>query len=356
MKYNLQILEEYVDKGLLRKAEDEDLVQYNYSEKTNNECLWDDITIFNRGNIYEKKTGELIARSMPKFLNFSQLNPDKQKVYLTRQFTATEKLDGCLGILYKYKGKIRYNSRGGFNNHVTHKIKQLLPKYVLLNHLLEYNNLVCEVISPQTKIICNYGDEESLYLITSYSKKTMAENTFWNNQVISDITYMSMVKQVNMSWDELFQWQKTAGYDKEGFVLSFYNDDGTVERIKIKSDDYVRIAALRTGLNKSHVWKLMKCSAEQHKDLLNAYICGVPDELVEEVNTYVNEIQTQVEEHKKQAQALYNSLQHIETPQLYKYFEQNPSRYKGCIYLMRKGGDPSSIILKMVKPFGEEES
>ena len=355
MKYNLQILEEYVDKGLLRKAEDEDLVQYNYSEKTNNECLWDDITIFNRGNIYEKKTGELIARSMPKFLNFSQLNPDKQKVYLTRQFTATEKLDGCLGILYKYKGKIRYNSRGGFNNHVTEKIKQLLPKYVLLNHLLEYNNLVCEVISPQTKIICNYGDEESLYLITSYSKGTMNENTFWNNKVISDITYMPMVKQVDMTWVELFEWQKTAGYDKEGFVLSFYNEDGSVERIKIKSDDYVRIAALRVGLNKQHVWKLMRLSLEQHKDLLQDYISGVPDELVKEVTTYVNEIQTEVDIHKKQAQNLYDSLQHIETTQLYKYFEQNPSPYKVCVYQMRKGYDPSSIIIKMVKPFSGED-
>ena len=33
MKYDLNLLDDYVAQGLLRKAEDEDLVQYNYSEK-----------------------------------------------------------------------------------------------------------------------------------------------------------------------------------------------------------------------------------------------------------------------------------------------------------------------------------
>lgn len=35
----LEILEDYVNRGLLRKAEDEDLVQYNYSERCNNDEL-----------------------------------------------------------------------------------------------------------------------------------------------------------------------------------------------------------------------------------------------------------------------------------------------------------------------------
>ena len=65
----LSILDQYVEKNLLRKAEDENLVQYNYTEYCNNEGLWDNITMENRGNIYEKSSGKLIAKAMPKRIN-----------------------------------------------------------------------------------------------------------------------------------------------------------------------------------------------------------------------------------------------------------------------------------------------
>ena len=121
----LQVLEEYVHKKLLRKSETEDLVQYNYTEYCNNNALWDDITMTNRGNIYEKSTGNLVARAMPKFMNLYQLPKEQQDLLLQHQdINVTEKMDGCLGILYLYKGEIRCNSRGGFDNYVTDKIKQ----------------------------------------------------------------------------------------------------------------------------------------------------------------------------------------------------------------------------------------
>ena len=61
---------------------------------------------------------------MPKFPNLGQLPEEKQKEIMSKNdFNLTEKMDGCLGILYMYKGEIRCNSRGSFNNYVTDKIK-----------------------------------------------------------------------------------------------------------------------------------------------------------------------------------------------------------------------------------------
>ena len=205
MIYDLNILENYVKKGLLRKIEDADLVQYNYSELCNNTNAWDDITLFNRGNIYEKSTGKLIAKAMPKFFNFSQLSEKEQRYFLKHnKFVNTEKMDGCLGILYKYKGVIRYNSRGGFNNYVTETIKRLLTKYNLekLNEILENNTLNVEVIAPETRVICDYGNEENLYLISAF----IDLGDYWQERscdeldLFSDLTGLCRPKYNNYSW------------------------------------------------------------------------------------------------------------------------------------------------------------
>ena len=167
--YDLKEFDEYVNKGLLRKAEDEFLVQYNYTDLCNHEQMWDDITLFNRGNIYEKSTGKLIAKAMPKFFNFSQLSEEEQEAFLRfNNFVCTEKKDGCLGIIYKYKDEIRCNSRGGFNNYVTDAMKRIIKKYKNLDIILSHNtSLNVEVISPQTRIGCDSGSEENLYLLSA---------------------------------------------------------------------------------------------------------------------------------------------------------------------------------------------
>ena len=352
MLVDLNILDEYVDKGLLRKQEDEDLVQYNYSEYCNNNALWDDITMFNRGNIYEKKSGLLIARAMPKFMNFGQHNEEMQKSYLNRTFTVTEKLDGCLGILYKYKGKIRYNSRGSFNNYVTDKIKDIVQKrgYVLLNHFLEHQTLNVEVISPETKIICDYGDEESLYLITSYSTKTWEENTRMTNELISMCSYIPIVKQVNMTWDELLTWQKESDGKEEGFVLCFENKDGTYDRVKVKSDDYMKIAAAKRNLCKHTLWKLMKSDLEQNTNLLKPYMDAVPDELAKTAQRYHNEIMEELNKKQKEAYDLYLETRDVPQKELCKVLMERNPQLRGAVFNIRKGVPIEKTLIKLIEP------
>ena len=40
----------------------------------------------------------------------------------------------------------------------------------------------------------------------------------------------------------------------------------------------------------------------------------------------------------------------IPIEKLYKYFEENPCKYKGCIYNLRNGKDISKIIIKFIEP------
>ena len=350
MNFDLDILKDYYERGLLRRQETEDLVQYNYSEEVNNAPngeLWDEITMFNRGNIYEKKTGKLIAKAMPKFMNLGQYTQEQQDKFLSNNsFTITEKMDGCLGILYKYKGKIMCNSRGGFDNYVTDKIKELLPKYKMLNTLLTYQCMNVEVISPQTKIICDYGNEENLYLITGYLNIDWSEYTEDNLNMISKVTYMPRVKEYKMTWEDLLKWQKTSTWETEGFVVKFPNGD----RIKIKSEDYLRVAKIKSKLNKHHIWKLMKNGYKQKADFLSEYINNVPDELRDLADTYLNEINEDMNKLKQEAYELYEPLKDLDFRELSEYIKEHPHKLNDTLFPQKRGYDFSNCIINMVEP------
>ena len=352
---NLALLDEYVERGLLRKAEDEDLVQYNYSEMVNN-CpngeLWDEITMFNRGNIYEKKTGNLIAKAMPKFMNLGQLPEDKQNELISKNiFNLTEKMDGCLGIIYKYKGKIRCNSRGGFNNYVTDKIKELLPKYAMKNLLLDNNVLNVEVISPETRIICNYGDTQDLYLITAYSSTlNWKEYDYEQLKMIAAILKMPIVQEENMTWEQLLEWQKTANYEHEGFVIRFPDN----ERVKIKSEDYLRIAKVRSTLCKHTIWKLMRNDLKTYNSSneLSEYLGRVPDEFIKTANRYVSELQNSLKELEQQVLIIVEAVKNLSNKELAFWFKDNPNDLQGAVFNYRNGKDINKVLIDMIEPEG----
>lgn len=353
MRYNLSILEEYVEKGLLRKAEDDDLVQYNYSEKVNNApmgTLWDDITMFNRGNIYEKKTGKLIARAMPKFLNLGQLSEDKQKeLILKPKFNLTEKMDGCLGILYMYKGEIRCNSRGGFDNYVTDKIKELLPKYIMVKRILEHNTINVEVISPETKIICDYGDTQDLYLITAYSNNPdIGELNYKELSLMGQVMRMPVVKEYHMTWEALLRWQKEADATQEGFVVRFPNN----ERIKIKSEDYLNIAKLKCGFSKKRIWECMRDDAYNNTNTLDDYMINIPDELSIQAKTYLKELKDDLHVLELQANEIYKATIDIPQKELASKLKEINPQLSGAVFNIRNNKPIIKSIIKIIEPKG----
>ena len=350
MKADLKLLDEYVERGLLRKQEDDDLVQYNYSEETNHSDFWDEITLFNRGNIYEKKTGLLIARAMPKFMNLFALPLEEQQWYLSQKnITVTEKLDGCLGIIYKYKGEIRCNSRGGFDNYVTDKMKELLPKYSRLSYILDWQDLNVEVISPETKIICDYGDEQSLNLITSYTTGTWTENDRLTNELISSCTDMPIVKKVDMTWEELLDFQKNSNYEKEGYVVQISD-----KRVKMKSEDYLRIAGLKAKLHKHTMWRLWKNSIEQGIDVFQPYMENVPDELFTLAKKWKDELEGKMNKLKEDSVKLYRGTLNIKQEKLADYFKENQSELMPLVYNLRNGKSLDKLLIKMVEPENDE--
>ena len=348
---DLSTLDKYVEEGKLRKAETTELAQYNYTERTNNEGLWDNITLYNRGNIYEKSTGKLVARSMPKFQNLSELPIEQQTKYLNSSFKCTEKMDGCLGIIYNYNG-LRYNSRGSFEGFVVDAIKEILTKYTRVEDVCQHFTLIVEVIHPSTKIIVDYGDTKELYLITAYQGNHEVSRS--ELEYISSITGMPVVKERHFTWDSILSWAETAGHDEEGFVLTFgYNKDmESYDRVKIKSLNYLKVAAFRRNLCKHTIWKLWKSDLKQRSkvDHVKEYIQSAPDELYKTACRYVNELKQAMEVEKTSAKLEYEKTINLTPQELSNILKETKNKYAGAIWALRRNYEIERCLIDYIEP------
>lgn len=353
---SLSLLEQYVKKGLLRKAETDTLVQYNYSEFTNNAGLWNSTTLFNRGNIYSKVDGTLIARSLPKFLNWEQLSLIERTYWSNQKVVcATEKMDGCLGIIYNYNG-LKYNSRGGFDNYVTDAIKDIISdKYdiTLLEDLTQQYTLICEVIHPDTKIIVDYDNKKMLYLITAYNKNN--EEVDYNTiQRIGNILNMPYAKRYETTWEELFNNQKNLTYQNEGVVLCLPDPNSNEPyRVKLKTLDYLRIAAAKRMLNKINIWKRMRDDYKGQKTSFQDYLNTLPDELVGLATRFQTEILTDLESYIQNAHKVAEMCKDVENRYLNNWFanqDENMLIYKSAVFNIKNNKPIHSCLIDLVKP------
>jgi RNA ligase len=111
--FALEKLEQYEKDGLLRSQIHPTLPLriYNYTETVQFEGKWDYITSACRGLVVEIPSGKIIARPFPKFFNI-----EEKKHTESDNFELYQKVDGSLGILFRYQGDIVLATRGSFTS------------------------------------------------------------------------------------------------------------------------------------------------------------------------------------------------------------------------------------------------
>jgi len=251
---NLKKLNNLVKSGFLSKSQSEDLILYNYTKKCVYSKHWDKYTINSRGNVYDLN-GKLIAKSFPKFFNFSELSTSKARLLMKKKnFEVLEKVDGSLGIIFNYNNKWKVNTRGSFNSDQTIEGQKILKQYDLSQIDKKYTILV-EIIYPENRIVIDYGKERRLVLLTAYdvtTKKEVDSTTLLN---IHSKTKIPVPKKFKFKTiEEVMNYQKNLSFKEEGVVVRF--EDGY--RVKFKSEEYLKIASLLAHLTPLDFWKQMK--------------------------------------------------------------------------------------------------
>ncbi|MDX1372418.1 MAG: RNA ligase, partial [Nitrososphaeraceae archaeon] len=238
------------------------------------------------GTVYKKTSGEIIAKSFPKFFNFSELPLDKQRLILNgtglyKSYDVYEKLDGSLGIVYHDGRKWRVNTRGSFTSDQAIKATQMLKEY---NMELADKNItyLVEIIYPENKIIVDYGVQEKLVLLAKFNKITGEEIKYG---VLSD--YINLIgfdvpEMYSLTIEEMIELQKTIPKNCEGFVVRFSNG----ERVKIKGLEYLRIARILKGCSPLSLWGSMS-----NGTICQTFIESIPEEIIDEIKPIIKTLE-----------------------------------------------------------------
>jgi hypothetical protein len=320
MIYDLSILDKLVAKDELVKFEKDNLVQYDYTDKTRYDGIWNRYTLFNRGNIYEKHSGELIAKSLPKFFNYDELPQNLQNNLRTQKFNCTEKYDGCLGIIYQYEDTIYCNTRNGFDNPITKVMYELISDTNIDLSCLSIMNLVVEIICPESHMQVDYKDKKELRLITGYYKVTGTELSYVELKDVSSLIGIPVVEEFPMDWEDLFDYQNAEYNNTEGYVLRFAGN----LRVKIKNKHYIELYKEHLDVTPAGIIMLLLNNSIQE---VENKIKSLPDELYETAEHILLDLLDQITTTKMEVKNLYNEIK--DSPDMQTILEQ--SKYKDMI-------------------------
>jgi T4 RnlA family RNA ligase len=340
MVFDINILNDYVEKGLVVKNDHPTLPLsiYNYSRTTQYEGKWDNITKSCRGLILDRD-GNVVAKSFDKFFNLEEHKPEEIP---NEDFEVYEKLDGSLGILFWYQGKWILASKGSFVSDQAIKGKNILnSKYNVEPIPKGYTTLV-EIIYPENRIVCNYGDDEVLVVLSMISNASGKELDYDSLLKINEETGLPVVKKYDGVQD--YKTLKSLiSKDREGYVVRFRNGF----RMKIKGEEYVRLHRILTGFSNVDIWEYLK----DNKDL-NELLDRVPDEFDSWVRNTMNELNSQFETIEKEYQWIFKVVNRVEGVEDRKIFAEYAMKYKhpSILFSMLDGKEYSDIIWKLIRP------
>ena len=277
-KMNIQ---SFYDHPFVQATELEDLVIFNYTRECQFEKMWDEITLAARGIIFNKVTGKLVARPWKKFFNLEEIGfsslPDLP-------FTATEKLDGSLGILYFHNGEYKISTKGSFQSDQAIWATDWIQKNLKLEL---YRNLtyLFEIIYPSNKIVIDYQGFSGLVLLGCIWDDTGEEISHEALVEEGKIINCKVVEQEKQFTDlnQLYSYCKSLPANKEGFVVTFSNG----LKVKIKGAEYCKIHKMISRMTPISFWEAWNLELN---DIPKSFLSELPEEFRETTDALYQEI------------------------------------------------------------------
>jgi RNA ligase len=277
--------EEYVVAGLLRKdtSDDKRLSVYTYTDQCTFDAAWDEVTRNSRGHIFDNVTGECVAWTFPKFFNLGENNETRfEKFDWTQPHEIFEKMDGWMGTLYRHGG-YKVASRGSFHSDgavwatafIADKDLSFLPDEV---------TLVFEMITPEQRIILNYGDQKTLFVLAAFNRTNGVEYPRVQVEEWASRAGLPVVRKYDgMNIEDCLKIQKD-GKAREGFVIRFA--DG--RRVKVKTEWYMALAKLMARMSPIAMWEAMSGGKVRQE-----FLVVVPEEILPLAENYRQTLEAQ---------------------------------------------------------------
>lgn len=354
MKYDLNILNDYVERGLLEKNSHPTLPLdiYNYSRECQFSQLWDEITLNMRGTVLDRE-GNVIARTFPKFFNLEELN---QEDIPNEPFSVYSKMDGSLGILFHYADQWHLATKGSFVSDQAIKGREMLEKCNYQNLATELTYLF-EIIYKENRVVVDY-DFEGLILLAIIDNKDGYEYDLYSQEsLLMGLKLSDILKELGFTivkkYDGIQDYKKLKEIIKdneEGFVIRF---EFSGFRMKIKGNEYVRLHRLLTNFSNVDIWDLLKDGRD-----LGDFLDRVPDEFDLWVRDIIDELRAKYAFIEKSAYELYDDF-FMKRPGFPKdagkkefalWAREQEKHLQGILFSIYDGKNYSDSIWKQIRP------
>jgi T4 RnlA family RNA ligase len=332
---DIKILEQYYNEGwLIRQTHPSlPLTIWKYSKATQYESFWNETTLQCRGLVTHSETGEILARPFRKFFNI-----EENRHTPTQDFEVFEKMDGSLGIMFKYRGEMICATRGSFTSDQAKWMMKYAREYNYGDVIVDGFTYLFELIYPENRIFVDYGEQERMVLLAIINTENGEE--VLHNDLFRGFDVVKKYDGIN-DYKEL---KSNIGNNAEGFVVRFSNGS----RMKIKGEEYIRLHRILTNVSSYNIWKTL-----HNGEPLSTILDNVPDEFFGWVKTTETNIRSAFDKTKNFYQNEYKKYSGIENQ---KEFATEVLKLKGSklnteiLFNIRSGKDIDEIIWKMVKP------
>ncbi len=332
----------------IQQHPDYPLLIFNYTQQCQYSAAWDDYTLMCRGLI-TNLDGDVVARPFPKFFNFHEhANPQLPAINWRQGFTATEKMDGSLGILFQAGGHLHLATRGNFiSKQAKEGMKILRDKgYDRFAYDPAWTYLF-EIIYPDNRIILDYGDRRDLILLDVIHNDGQHSLSYDSLIQIAGDIGCPVVRRIALesaSEPAFHEFIKDSAPNSEGIVVRF--DDGL--RVKVKYEEYTRLHKLLSSVNARRIWECLK-DGKGLEDLLD----DVPDEFYAWVKSINSEINAAFDKIRVEAQTIFDEAKERLGEASRKEYAAEFIRHgplSSILFRMLDGKDPAAIIWSQIRP------
>jgi RNA ligase len=271
------------------------LLVLNYTARAQFDRVWNDVTTQCRGLIVNTD-GQVVARPFRKFFNAEEADISE---FIGEPFTAYDKMDGSLGILYPSTKGYAIATRGSFVSKQALEGTRIWEERYADTTVNPSWTYMFEIIYPANRVVVDYGDVQDLILLGAVDTSTGSSvplaqaRAGWKGPVVSEHTYADL--------DEALLNRGENG--SEGLVLHFPKTD---TRVKVKRSEYVRLHRLYTDVSERRVWEELS-SKGSVEDWLNE----VPDEIFEFVRNCVEKLNAEHAVLKNELQSTYEKIMNV---------------------------------------------
>ena len=274
-------------------------ILFNYTGLCQITNRWNWFERVSRGLVYEKHTGKLLGRCMPKFWNYGERLPAEDAFIVE----ATEKLDGSMILIWRHDGFWRTSTRGSFTSEQAEWAMLHMVENCHADKLDPAYTYVCEAIYPENRVVVGYGARRELCLLAAINTETGEELAHY--QLDFHVKQLGFGRPKRFSFDNVAEYLAAAeklSANEEGWVLKY--SDGS--RFKVKGTAYKLAHKLLSGLTPKRMVELLM--ADDGVRGLYDLLKGLPDEFYHEFKQMADDLYVRAETLRRYATDVFTEI------------------------------------------------